>query len=685
LQHKCTQHRPFTCFYWHFSNQRRRRPVRKRDGTFTYSADQYCSKYDETTGVCPNGDDCPYIHRNTGDTERRYHLRYYKTGTCIHETDSRGNCVKNGPHCAFAHGSEDLRPPVYDMREQGHEQLTNGDMSRSDIVNLQEKIVNEDPKWLDPNFVLANYKTEVCKRPPRLCRQGYACPQYHNPKDRRRNPKKFKYRSTPCPNVKQGDDWKDPSCCEKGDGCQFCHTRTEQQFHPEIYKSTKCHDMSQSGYCPRGAFCAFAHVEQEIRVCDDEFGGSGENDIKISAQDDVDKGFGKYSNNLITSTNNLMLQDKNDGNWPPKQQDVFNMAGDRQQMFNNYSPAAGGQGGNHGNQHQRQIFKPQDFTNIKNHELSFSAPKAIGSERYAGDNNSMVGSFGNAGSSWSRNALMEPPNFQDNKGFPDPFFTPKSSSGGNGAFVSSIVEHALDDPIKSIENIWNNEPAKSKESQFAKSMPLNVPPYQQMPGNNRYHHGGNNHGEYAGGEIPAGGSASNLFPMPSSSSVAHLGGGRNNHQQQNNHNQNMKNGRQNRNMNAYKVSREECEILQEKCRQWNNSFQQARKAVDAWRNQAQKNDELKREAERREHMLREQLRRVKTEGGGDHSNRESPEDEKERVLEFIRRQQGLLHQGRVPFEEMRMFLEVYKANCDIIEKSLFNIYKNMEGEVQAEE
>ena len=64
---------------------------------------------------------------------------------------------------------------------------------------------------------------------------------------------------------------------------------------------------------------------------------------------------------------------------------MYFFSGDRQQMFNNYSPAAGGQGGNHGNQHQRQIFKPQDFTNIKNHELSFSAPKAIGSERYAGD------------------------------------------------------------------------------------------------------------------------------------------------------------------------------------------------------------------------------------------------------------------------------------------------------------
>lgn len=59
---------------------------------------------------------CPYLHRTSGDTERRYHLRYYKTGTCIHETDARGHCAKNGPHCAFAHGPLDLRPPVCDIR-----------------------------------------------------------------------------------------------------------------------------------------------------------------------------------------------------------------------------------------------------------------------------------------------------------------------------------------------------------------------------------------------------------------------------------------------------------------------------------------------------------------------------------------------------------------------------------------
>uniref|UniRef100_G1PHR2 Unk like zinc finger n=1 Tax=Myotis lucifugus TaxID=59463 RepID=G1PHR2_MYOLU len=208
----------------------------------------------------------------TGDTERKYHLRYYKTGTCIHETDARGHCVKNGPHCAFAHGPLDLRPPVCDIRElQAQEALQNGQLGGGDgIPDLQpgvlasqamiEKILGEDPRWQDTNFVLGSYKTEQCPKPPRLCRQGYACPHYHNSRDRRRNPRRFQYRSTPCPSVKHGDEWGEPSRCDSGDSCQYCHSRTEQQFHPEIYKSTKCNDMRQTGYCPRGPFCAFAHV-----------------------------------------------------------------------------------------------------------------------------------------------------------------------------------------------------------------------------------------------------------------------------------------------------------------------------------------------------------------------------------------------------------------------------------------
>ena len=31
----------------------------------------------------------------------------------------------------------------------------------------------------------------------------------------------------------------------------------------QIYKSTKCNDMHQCGSCPRGPFCAFAHLDSK--------------------------------------------------------------------------------------------------------------------------------------------------------------------------------------------------------------------------------------------------------------------------------------------------------------------------------------------------------------------------------------------------------------------------------------
>lgn len=116
---------------------------------------------------------------------------------CVHDTDSRGYCVKNGHHCAFAHGLHDQRPPVYDIKEIEAGQNADNNVDAVNAPNALDKersLMNEDPKWQDTNYVLANYKTEPCKRPPRLCRQGYACPQYHNSKDKRRSPRKFKYR-----------------------------------------------------------------------------------------------------------------------------------------------------------------------------------------------------------------------------------------------------------------------------------------------------------------------------------------------------------------------------------------------------------------------------------------------------------------------------------------------------------
>jgi len=112
---KCQSHKPFTCFHWHFLNQRRRRPARRPDGSYNYSPYVYCSKYDEKTGICDDGDACTYLHHNLGDTECIYHLRYFKTTPCIHESNEFGLCRRYGRHCAFGHGEEDFRAAIFDI------------------------------------------------------------------------------------------------------------------------------------------------------------------------------------------------------------------------------------------------------------------------------------------------------------------------------------------------------------------------------------------------------------------------------------------------------------------------------------------------------------------------------------------------------------------------------------------
>lgn len=65
----------------------------------------------------------------------------------MYETDSRGFCVKNGPHCAFAHGPHDLRAPVYDIRELTGEEE---DKLVSPLVGSLERekgVLVDDPRW----------------------------------------------------------------------------------------------------------------------------------------------------------------------------------------------------------------------------------------------------------------------------------------------------------------------------------------------------------------------------------------------------------------------------------------------------------------------------------------------------------------------------------------------------------
>jgi len=92
---------------------------------------------------------CPYLHHNIGDTERHYHLRYYKTEKCLYPATGTGVCSKNGQHCMFAHGHEDLRDPVYDLTLQAEEHGTNLGTGMGTEKNTieSEQMYHLDPQW----------------------------------------------------------------------------------------------------------------------------------------------------------------------------------------------------------------------------------------------------------------------------------------------------------------------------------------------------------------------------------------------------------------------------------------------------------------------------------------------------------------------------------------------------------
>ncbi len=90
---------------------------------------------------------CHLLHRNANDTEKRYHLRYFKTGLCTHEADTKGHCLKNAVHCSYAHGANDLRQPVLDSREMQNSDLALERLARLCISLENERALNDDPKW----------------------------------------------------------------------------------------------------------------------------------------------------------------------------------------------------------------------------------------------------------------------------------------------------------------------------------------------------------------------------------------------------------------------------------------------------------------------------------------------------------------------------------------------------------
>ncbi|XP_009610482.1 zinc finger CCCH domain-containing protein 20 [Nicotiana tabacum] len=104
------------------------------------------------------------------------------------------------------------------------------------------------------NFRMYEFKVRKCARG--RSHDWTECPYAHpGEKARRRDPRKYFYSGTACPDFRKG-------LCKKGDACEYAHGVFECWLHPARYRTQPCKDGT---HCRRRV-CFFAHTPEQLRV-----------------------------------------------------------------------------------------------------------------------------------------------------------------------------------------------------------------------------------------------------------------------------------------------------------------------------------------------------------------------------------------------------------------------------------
>ncbi|XP_014493659.1 zinc finger CCCH domain-containing protein 2 [Vigna radiata var. radiata] len=110
-----------------------------------------------------------------------------------------------------------------------------------------------DPYSSD-EFRMFEFKVRRCTRS--RSHDWTDCPFAHpGEKARRRDPRRFHYSGTVCPEYRRGQ-------CSSGDACEFSHGVFECWLHPSRYRTEACKDGKN---CKRKV-CFFAHTPRQLRV-----------------------------------------------------------------------------------------------------------------------------------------------------------------------------------------------------------------------------------------------------------------------------------------------------------------------------------------------------------------------------------------------------------------------------------
>ncbi|KAG4985881.1 hypothetical protein AAZX31_12G110000 [Glycine max] len=110
-----------------------------------------------------------------------------------------------------------------------------------------------DP-YASDQFRMFEFKVRRCTRS--RSHDWTDCPFVHpGEKARRRDPRRFHYSATVCPEFRRGQ-------CDRGDACEFSHGVFECWLHPSRYRTEACKDGRN---CKRKV-CFFAHTPRQLRV-----------------------------------------------------------------------------------------------------------------------------------------------------------------------------------------------------------------------------------------------------------------------------------------------------------------------------------------------------------------------------------------------------------------------------------
>ncbi|KEH21327.1 putative transcription factor C3H family [Medicago truncatula] len=122
--------------------------------------------------------------------------------------------------------------------------------SDSEIFPTHESV----DSYSNDHFRMFEFKIRRCARG--RSHDWTECPFSHpGEKARRRDPRKYNYSGTSCPDFRKGS-------CKKGDSCEFAHGVFECWLHPSRYRTQPCKD----GTSCRRPVCFFAHTTEQLRA-----------------------------------------------------------------------------------------------------------------------------------------------------------------------------------------------------------------------------------------------------------------------------------------------------------------------------------------------------------------------------------------------------------------------------------